>query len=124
MLSLSKSLTLVKKQMTLSKEDTWAKVDQKLFRGMIGSLLYLTASRGFPTDYLLHENPKEKPESSFHCPFSYIVQTKSLFDGSSSSIPCEVEQQQEFLWSCDVSCRASFEQQCVSFYQQLQQQFI
>jgi len=30
---------------TLSKEDTGSKVDQKLFRGMIGSLLYLTASR-------------------------------------------------------------------------------
>jgi hypothetical protein len=30
---------------TLSKEDTGLKVDQKLFRGMIGFLLYLTASR-------------------------------------------------------------------------------
>jgi hypothetical protein len=30
---------------TLIKEDTRAKVDQKLFRGVIGSLLYLTASR-------------------------------------------------------------------------------
>jgi len=30
---------------TLSKEDTGSKVDQKLYRGMIGSLLYLTASR-------------------------------------------------------------------------------
>ena len=30
---------------TLSKEDTRSKVDQKLYRGMIGSLLYLTASR-------------------------------------------------------------------------------
>jgi len=29
----------------LSKEDTGSKVDQKLYRGMIGSLLYLTASR-------------------------------------------------------------------------------
>jgi len=29
----------------LSKEDTGIKVDQKLYRGMIGSLLYLTASR-------------------------------------------------------------------------------
>jgi len=29
----------------LSKEDTVSKVDQKLYRGMIGSLLYLTASR-------------------------------------------------------------------------------
>jgi len=29
----------------LSKEDTGPKVDQKLYRGMIGSLLYLTASR-------------------------------------------------------------------------------
>ena len=29
----------------LSKEDEGAKVDQKLYRGMIGSLLYLTASR-------------------------------------------------------------------------------
>ena len=29
----------------LSKEDTGTKVDQKLYRGMIGSLLYLTASR-------------------------------------------------------------------------------
>jgi len=29
----------------LSKEDTRTKVDQKLYRGMIGSLLYLTASR-------------------------------------------------------------------------------
>jgi len=30
---------------TLSKEDTGSKVDQKLYRDMIGSLLYLTASR-------------------------------------------------------------------------------
>jgi len=30
---------------TLSKEDEGSKVDQKLYRGMIGSLLYLTASR-------------------------------------------------------------------------------
>ena len=30
---------------TLCKEDTGSKVDQKLYRGMIGSLLYLTASR-------------------------------------------------------------------------------
>jgi len=30
---------------TLSKEDQGTKVDQKLYRGMIGSLLYLTASR-------------------------------------------------------------------------------
>jgi len=30
---------------TLSKEDTGTKVDEKLHRGMIGSLLYLTASR-------------------------------------------------------------------------------
>jgi len=30
---------------TLSKEDTRLKVDQKLYRGMIGYLLYLTASR-------------------------------------------------------------------------------
>jgi len=30
---------------TLSKEDTGSKVDQKLYKGMIGSLLYLTASR-------------------------------------------------------------------------------
>ncbi|PNX95521.1 reverse transcriptase (RNA-dependent DNA polymerase) [Trifolium pratense] len=30
---------------SLSKEDSEGKVDQKLYRGMIGSLLYLTASR-------------------------------------------------------------------------------
>ena len=30
---------------TLSKEDKGAKVDHKLFRGMIGCLLYLNASR-------------------------------------------------------------------------------
>jgi len=30
---------------TLSKEDIGSKVDQKLYRGMIGSLLYLTRSR-------------------------------------------------------------------------------
>jgi len=30
---------------TLSKEDTGTKLDQNLFRGMIGSLLYLTATR-------------------------------------------------------------------------------
>jgi len=30
---------------TLSKEDTGSKVDQKVYRGMIGSLLHLTASR-------------------------------------------------------------------------------
>ena len=29
----------------MSKEDQGSKVDQKLYRGMIGSLLYLTASR-------------------------------------------------------------------------------
>jgi len=32
---------------TWSKEDTGSKVDQKLYRGMIGSLLYLTASRPY-----------------------------------------------------------------------------
>jgi len=32
---------------TLSKKDTGSKVDQKLFRGMIGSLLYLSASRPY-----------------------------------------------------------------------------
>jgi hypothetical protein len=30
---------------TLSKEDTGTKVDHKMYRGMIGSLLYLTTSR-------------------------------------------------------------------------------
>jgi len=30
---------------TLSKQDQGSKVDQKLYRGMIGSLLYLTPSR-------------------------------------------------------------------------------
>ena len=30
---------------TLIKEDQGSKVDQKLYRGMIGSMLYLTASR-------------------------------------------------------------------------------
>jgi len=30
---------------TLSKEDIGTKVDQKLYRGMIGSLLYLPVSR-------------------------------------------------------------------------------
>jgi len=37
--------TLLHPTCTLSKEDTGSKVDQKLYRGMIGSLLYLTASR-------------------------------------------------------------------------------
>jgi len=37
--------TLMHQTCTLSKEDTGTKVDNKLFRGMIGSLLYLTASR-------------------------------------------------------------------------------
>jgi len=37
--------TLMHSTCTLSKEDKGAKVDQKMFRGMIGSLLYLTASR-------------------------------------------------------------------------------
>jgi len=32
---------------TLSKEDTGSKVDQKLYRGMIGSLIYLTTSRPY-----------------------------------------------------------------------------
>jgi len=32
---------------TLSKEDIGSKVNQKLHRGMIGSLLYLTASRPY-----------------------------------------------------------------------------
>jgi len=38
----------------LSKEDTGSKVDQKLYRGMIGYLLYLTASR----TYILFSVPK------------------------------------------------------------------
>jgi hypothetical protein len=37
--------TLMHPTRTLSKEDTGTKVDQKLFRGMIGSLVYLTTSR-------------------------------------------------------------------------------
>jgi len=37
--------TLMHPTCTLSKEDQGSKVDQKLYRGMIGSLLYLTASR-------------------------------------------------------------------------------
>jgi len=32
---------------TLSKEDTGSKVDQKLYKAMIGSLLYLTSSRPY-----------------------------------------------------------------------------
>jgi len=37
--------TLMHPTFTLSKEDTGSKVDQKLYRGMIGSLLYLTTFR-------------------------------------------------------------------------------
>jgi len=37
--------TLMHPTCTLSKEDTGSKVDLKLYRGMIGSLLYLIASR-------------------------------------------------------------------------------
>jgi hypothetical protein len=47
---------------SLLKEESEGKVDQKLYRGMIGSLLYLTASRPdilFSVDVQLHSiNPR------------------------------------------------------------------
>jgi len=68
---------------TLGKEDAGAKVDQKLFRGIIGYLLYLTASRphtlfsvclceGFQSD------PRESNLIVVKIIFTYLIGTTSL----------------------------------------------
>ena len=68
---------------TLSKEDQGSKVDQKLYRGMIGSLLYLTAS--IP-DILFsvclcarfQPDPRETHLTSVKRIFSYLKGTTNL----------------------------------------------
>jgi len=67
----------------LRKEDKRAKVDHKLFRGMIGSLLYLTASR---PDILFsvcmcarfHLDPRESHLTVVKRIFRYLKGTKNL----------------------------------------------
>jgi len=68
---------------TLSKEDIGTKVDQKLFRGMIGSLLYLTASR---PDILFsvclyarfQSDPRESHLTAVKRIFRYLKRTADL----------------------------------------------
>jgi len=68
---------------TLSKEDTGSKVDQKLYRGIIGSLLYLTASR---LDILFsvclcarfQSNPRESHLTVVKRIFRYLKGTTNL----------------------------------------------
>jgi len=68
---------------TLSKEDIGSKVDQKLYRGMIGSLLYLTASR---PDILLsvylcvrfQSDPRESHLTAVKRIFRYLKGTTNL----------------------------------------------
>ena len=68
---------------TLSKEDQGSKVDQKLYRGMIGSLLYLTASK----PYILfsvclcarfQSNPRETHLTVVKRIFRYLKATTNL----------------------------------------------
>jgi len=67
----------------LSKEDWGTKVDQKLYRGMIGSLLYLTASR---PDILFsvclcarfQSDPRESHLTAVKRIFKYLKGTKNL----------------------------------------------
>ena len=68
---------------TLSKEDNGSKVDQKLYKGMIGSLLYLTASR----PYILfsvclcarfQSDPRESHLAVFKRIFRYLKGTNNL----------------------------------------------
>jgi len=67
----------------LSKEDTDTKVDQKLYRGMIGSLLYLTTSR----PYILYSaclyarsqsDPRESHLTAVKRIFRYLKGTTNL----------------------------------------------
>ena len=68
---------------TLSKEDQGSKVDQNLYRGMIGSLLYLTASR---PDILFsvclsarfQSNPREPHLTAVKRIFRYLKGTTNL----------------------------------------------
>jgi len=68
---------------TLSKEDTGSKVDHKLYRGMIGSLLYLAASR---PDILFsvrlcarfQSDPRESHLTVVKRIFSYLKGTTNL----------------------------------------------
>ena len=68
---------------TLNKENTGSKVDQKLYRGMIDSLLYLTASR---LDILysvclcarFQSDPRESHLTSIKRIFRYLKGTKNL----------------------------------------------
>jgi len=67
----------------LSKEDTGTKVDQKLYRGMIGSLLYLTASRPdiLFSVYLcarFQSDPRESHLTAVNRIFSYLKGTTNL----------------------------------------------
>jgi len=67
----------------LSKEDTGTKVDQKLYRGMIGSLLYLTASRPdiLFSVYLcarFQSDPRESHLTSIKRIFRYLKGTTNL----------------------------------------------
>jgi len=67
----------------LSKKDTGTKVDQKLYRGMIGSLLYLTASR---PDILFsvclcarfQSDPRESHLTAVKIIFRYLKGTTNL----------------------------------------------
>jgi len=67
----------------LSKEDTGTKVDQRLYRGMIGSLLYLTASR--PNILFsvclcarFQSNPRESHLTAVKRIFRYLKGTTNL----------------------------------------------
>jgi len=68
---------------TLSKENIWTKVDHKLFRGTICSLLYLTASR---PDILFsvclcsrfQSNPRESDLTVVKRIFRYLKGTTNL----------------------------------------------
>jgi len=68
---------------TLSREDTGSKVDHKLYKGMIGSLLYLTASR----PYILfsvclcarfQSDPRESHLTAVKRIFKYLKGTTNL----------------------------------------------
>jgi len=67
----------------LSKEDIGTKVDQKLYKGMIGSLLYLIASR---PDILFsvclcarfHSDPRESQLTDVNRIFRYLKRTTNL----------------------------------------------
>jgi len=75
--------TLMHPTYTLSKEDQRSKVDQKLYRGMIGSPLYLTASR---PDILFsvclcarfQSDPRESHLTAVKRIFRYLTGTTNL----------------------------------------------